>query len=135
MIITQTTGAYKPEFIKSLTANDIIELQDIVRRVPAADHVVEFAVKLARATRPQDSLSSSYIKQFVNWGAGPRGAQALILGAKARAVLEGRTTVAEDDVRAIATPVLRHRVLVNFNAEAEGLNSEKIIGRLLEEIK
>ena len=131
MIITRTTSAHKPELKKVLTAKDILSLQDIVRRVPVPEHVVDYAVKLVRATRPKEKESPDFVKQFVNWGSGPRGAQALILGAKARAVLNGRFAASVEDVKAVVYSSLRHRILVNFHAEAEGMNSEEIIKRLL----
>ena len=131
-IISQTTGSYQPEPESVLSHGEIIELQDIVRRVPAADHAVEYSVKLARSTRPQDESSPEFVRRFVGWGAGPRAAQALILGAKARALLYGRYAVSVEDIRAVALPALRHRIIVNFHAEAEGVSSETIINRLLE---
>lgn len=131
-IITQTTGAYQPEVKKVLTAKEIVTLQEIVRKVPASDYVVDYAVKLVRKTRPGNAEAPDYVKQFVGWGAGPRGAQALILGAKARAILAGRVSVSTDDVKDVAYAGLRHRVLVNFHGEAEGFNSEEIIRRILE---
>lgn len=133
-IIAQTTADYAPQLSKVLTADEIKALQDIVRRVPAAEHVVDFAVRLVRATRPQDASAPDIVKQFVGWGAGPRAAQALILGAKARAVLQGRTAVDIDDIRAVAYPSLRHRVLVNFHAEAEGVTAAGIVEKLLSTI-
>lgn len=133
-IITQTTGAYLPNLKKVLSSEEILSLQDIVRRVPAADHAIDYAVKLVRSTRPQDSLSTDFVKKFVSWGAGPRGAQALIIGAKARAILQERYAVSVDDIKAIAFPSLRHRVLANFNAEAEGIKSEEIIRQLISEL-
>jgi MoxR-like ATPase len=129
-IITRTTGNQSIELSRILTADDILRLQEIVRKVPAADHVVEYAVRLVRRTRPQDVDAPEFVKQYVQWGAGPRAAQALILGAKARAVLAGRYAVSVDDIKAIALPSLRHRVLVNFHAESEGIASEEIIKRL-----
>ncbi|HBU69909.1 MAG TPA: AAA family ATPase [Elusimicrobia bacterium] len=132
-IVSRTTGEFNAVSEKLLTAQEIIALQDIVRRVPAADHAVEFAVRLARATRPHENTSPDFVKQFVNWGAGPRGAQALILGAKAKAILEGRFAVSVEDIKAVAAPALRHRVLVNFNGEAEGMTADKLISRLLEQ--
>jgi MoxR-like ATPase len=130
-IVLQTTGAHTPELTTVLAAKDIIDLQDIVRKVPAADHVVDYAVRLVRASRPKEDGTPDFVKQFVSWGAGPRGAQALVLAAKARAILSGRYAVSADDVTAMAFPCLRHRLLVNFNAEADGITSEEIIRRLV----
>jgi MoxR-like ATPase len=134
-IITRTTSAYKPELKKVLTDKDILSLQDIVRRVPVSEHVVDYAVKLVRSSRPKAEGSPDFVKQFVNWGAGPRGAQALILGAKARAILNGRFAASIEDVKALVYPSLRHRILVNFHAEAEGMNSEAIIKKLLDSME
>jgi MoxR-like ATPase len=130
-IISRTTGSCEPDVHTLIGAAEIQELQEIVRRVPAADHAVEYAVRLARSSRPQEDGAPDFVRQYVTWGAGPRGAQALILGAKARAVLAGRYAVSREDIAAVALPGLRHRVLVNFNAEADGVRSEDIIGRLL----
>jgi MoxR-like ATPase len=132
-VVLQTTGDVQPELQRVLTADDIIALQTIVRRVPAAEHAVDYAVRLARATRPQSAGSPEFVRQFVRWGAGPRGAQALVLAAKARALICGRPAVSRDDIDAVALPCLRHRVLVNFHAEAEGITTEKIITRLIEQ--
>ena len=133
-IIEQTTGSYKPELAKILSDSDILELQEIVRKVPVAEHVSDYAVKLARASRPKDPSAPDFVKQFVNWGAGPRAAQALILGAKARAILYGRYAASLEDVKAVAYTSLRHRILLNFHAEAEGITTSEIIRRLLDEI-
>jgi MoxR-like ATPase len=111
-----------------------LELQKIVRRVPAADHVVRYAMKLVRLTRPHKPGAPQFIRDFVNWGAGPRASQYLVLGAKARAVLYGRFHAGLDDIRAVAFPVLRHRIVTNFNAEAEGVKTDDIIRRLIETV-
>ena len=116
-----------------LDAAQILHFQDLVRRVPVASHVVAYAVRLARATRPGASDGRG-IHEFVGWGAGPRAGQYLVLGAKARAALGGRPTPGCEDVRAIAPAVLRHRIVTNFNAEAEGINADQLIERLLQEI-
>ncbi|MBN1823649.1 MAG: MoxR family ATPase [Endomicrobiales bacterium] len=134
-IVTQTTGTWSPKLEKSLSNKEILALQDIVRKVPASDYTVDYAVKLARASRPKEDSAPDFVKQFVSWGAGPRGAQALIIGAKARALLNGRYAVSCDDVKAVAFPSLRHRIIVNFNAEAEGISSEEIIRRLLDNVQ
>ncbi len=130
-IVLKTTGAGHVELKKVLNAEEIIALQEIVRRVPVSDYVAEYAVKLAAASRPTYS-QYDFIKKWVNWGAGPRASQNLILGSKARAVLAGRYAATVEDVRSLAYSVLRHRILLNFNAEAEGVNVEQVIGKLLE---
>jgi len=134
-IVTSTTTTYQPEFERVLSGEDILKLHEIVRRVPAADNVVRYAVKLARATRPNNGDSPEFVQNWVSWGAGPRSGQYLILGGKARAILRGRFNVSIEDVKAVAHPVLRHRILTNFHAEAEGVDSDGIIDRLLNEVK
>jgi MoxR-like ATPase len=130
-IVATTTSAYEAEPAKVMGVARILELQRLVRRVPVADHVVRYAVRLARASRPGPE-SASFVRDWVSWGAGPRAAQYLVLGAKARAALAGRPTPAADDVRAVAPSVLRHRIIPNFTAEADGISSLDIIARLLE---
>lgn len=132
-IIMQTTGAYEPELDKVLSSEEILQLQDIVRKVPVADHVADFAVKLVRMTRP-DGDAPDFVKQSVSWGAGPRGAQAIIMGAKARAILQGRYAVSVDDIKAVAFPGLRHRIIMSFHGEAEGMNTEQLISKLIVEV-
>jgi MoxR-like ATPase len=114
-----------------LKAKDIISLQKLVRRVPVADTVVNFAVDLVRKTRPNYEDAPGIVKQTISWGAGPRASQYLILAAKTRAILGGRPTPEIDDVRAIAKPVLRHRLVTNFHAEAEGTSAIDIIDKLM----
>jgi len=109
----------------------VLKLQEITRRVPVSDHLVGYATDLARASRPGSPEAPQFVKDFVAWGAGPRAAQYLVVGAKARAILMGRYNVSCDDVRAMALPVLRHRIFTNFNADAEGVTSEDIIAELL----
>ncbi|MDE2312752.1 MAG: MoxR family ATPase, partial [Elusimicrobia bacterium] len=133
-VVLETTGEKRVELKTVLDAKEMESLQDLVRRVPAADSAVELAVRLARATRPADASSPKEVKSWLSWGAGPRAAQALVLGAKSRAVLSGRLAASEDDVRAVAKPVLRHRLVLNFQAEAEGVQADAIIERLLGEI-
>ena len=106
-----------------------------MRRVPAAPHVIRHALDLARATRPDDPSTPDLVKQMVSWGAGPRAVQFLVLGAKARAILQGRYHASTEDVRAIAHPVLRHRIITNFSAEAEGYPADRIIDVLLDTMK
>jgi MoxR-like ATPase len=133
-IVETTTSAYAPDLERVLGAADILQLQRLVRRVPVPKHVVEYAVNLARATRPSDDGVPEFVRNWVSWGAGPRASQFLILGAKTRAILGGRYTPGCDDVRAVAKPVLRHRIVTNFNAEAEGISTVDIVDRLLKEV-
>jgi len=131
LIVTNTTSAYEAEPKTVLSTERILELQRLVRRIPVSEHVVRFAVRLARATRPDDG-AAPFIRDWVSWGAGPRAAQYLVLGAKARAALSGRPTPSADDVKAVAPAVLRHRIIPNFTAEADGISSLDIIAKLLE---
>jgi MoxR-like ATPase len=133
-IVKRTTTGPLASVTPTLSGKQILELQQIVRRVPVADHVVRYALALARRTRPDRPDAPEFVRQYVTWGAGPRASQYLVLGAKARAVLGGRFYAGVDDVRAVAHPVLRHRILTNFNAEAEGIKPDEIIRRLLESV-
>lgn len=131
-IVKLTTFGVEEKTKKVITAKEIIKLQDIVRNIPVADEVVEFAVKLAASSRP--GSNDEFINNYVSWGAGPRASQYLILGSKARAILRGTYNVSINDVKALAGPVLRHRIIPNFNAESEGINTENIITHLLESV-
>jgi MoxR-like ATPase len=133
-IVEETTSAYEATLDKVLGADDIQRLQHLVRRVPVAEDVVRYAVRLVRATRPRDPEAPSFIRDWVAWGAGPRASQYLVLGAKTRAVLDGRYTPVVDDVRAVARATLRHRIVTNFNAEAEGVADVDIVDRLVREV-
>ncbi len=133
-IAETTTQDIVPDVAEVLSGDDIIRLQHMVRRVPVAPHVIHYALRLVRATRIRDENSPEFIKDWVSWGAGPRGVQYLLLGGKARAMLEGRFYVSTEDIRAMAKPVLRHRVITNFNAESTGIFSDEVIDRLLEEL-
>jgi MoxR-like ATPase len=133
-IVKLTTAPFKPQVAKTLNAAEIQELQEIVRRVPAADHVIRYAMKLVRLTRISKGGVPKFIQDNVSWGAGPRASQYLILGGKARAILQGRYYVSTEDIAAVALPALRHRIITNFNAEAEGINSDKIVEMLLKEV-
>ncbi len=133
-IVRMTTSTHKPNVTKILSGSDILELQDVVRKVPVADHVSRYAVRLARMTRREKGEVPDFIRDYVSWGAGPRASQYLVLAAKARAVLYGRYHVSTDDVRAVAGPVLRHRIVTNFNAEAEGLRPDDIVKRLIKAV-
>jgi MoxR-like ATPase len=132
-IVRTTTSAYTSEVIPVLGADDLLAFQRLVRRVPVADSVVDFAVGLVRKTRPGVNGVPKYIHEFVSWGAGVRASQYLILTAKARAIVHGRYAASIDDVRAVAQPVMRHRIVTNFNAEAERIGTVEIVQRLLEE--
>ncbi len=131
-IVASTTSRQTSEVNKVLGADEIIALQELVRRVPVSDKVVRYAVELVRSTRPDDSHAPDFVREWINWGAGPRAGQYAILGAKTMAVLDGRYTPGEEDVRRVILPVLRHRVITNFNAEAEGVSVEDVLKRLLE---
>ncbi|TMQ72824.1 MAG: MoxR family ATPase [Candidatus Eisenbacteria bacterium] len=138
-IVATTTSAYEAKLERVLGAEDILALQRIIRRVPVADHVVRYAVRLARATRggagaPGGALSGDLVGKWVSWGAGPRASQYLVLGAKTRAVLLGRFAPGIEDVKAVALSVLRHRIVTNFTAEAEGVKPERIIDELLKSV-
>jgi len=130
-IVESTTSAYVPDLEQVLSGADIIKLQQLIRRVPVPDHVLDYAVKLARSTRPTED-SPEFVRDWVSWGAGPRASQYLVLGAKTRAILRGKLAPETEDVRAVAGPVLRHRIVTNFNAEADGVSSQQIVDRLVE---
>jgi MoxR-like ATPase len=132
-IVATTTSSYEAKLERVLGGADILALQKLIRRVPVADHVVRYAVRLARATRGRED-APAFVKQWVSWGAGPRASQFLVLGAKTRAVMHGRFAPGIDDVRAVAPAVLRHRVVTNFTAEAEGVRPDRIIQDLLKEV-
>jgi MoxR-like ATPase len=130
-IVEQTTGSRKERLDPVLDAEALRGMQDLVRRIPVSKELIRASVTLARMTRPADAEAPAFIKEFVEWGAGPRASQYLVLGAKARAALEGRPMADLDDVRTVAPAVLRHRVLTNFSAEAAGRNSEDVVQELL----
>ena len=130
-IVKRTTADIAVEVTPTLSGERIMALHKIVRRVPVADHVIGYALQLTRLTRPSNGDVPAFIRDYVQWGAGPRASQYLILGAKARAVLQGRFYANCEDVRAVAYPVLRHRIMTNFNAEAEGIKTDEIIRRLI----
>ena len=132
-IVATTTSSYEAKLERVLTGPQIVELQKLVRRVPAAEHVVRYAVRLARATRIGDG-APELTRAWVSWGAGPRASQYLVLGAKTRAVLQGRFAPGIEDVRAVAPSVLRHRIVTNFTAEAEGIKPDRIIDELLKTV-
>jgi len=143
-ILAQTTTTEEPRVAAVATGKQIERARVLVREIPAADNVIDFAARLVRASRPSSSAVETkpsaegaldFVRQWVRWGAGPRAGQALLLAGKARAVLQGRPAVSLDDVRAVAAPVLRHRILVNFQAEAEGVDAETIVARLAEAVR
>jgi MoxR-like ATPase len=133
-IAKATTGSTLAAVNKLIGAEQLMQLQQLVRRVPISDHVAAYAVRLARATRPATAAAGDIVRKFVAWGAGPRAVQYLVLGAKARAILGGTTNVACEHVRSVAPLVLRHRVLTNFAAEAEGVDSDQLVQRLLKSV-
>jgi MoxR-like ATPase len=134
-IVKSTTTIQTHELKAVLNGQQIVQLQELVRRVPVSDHLVDYAVSLARSTRPNEESAPDFIKNWVNWGAGPRASQYLILAAKTRAILDGRPTPGPEDVRFAAYPVLRHRIVTSFNAEADGVDTEQIIKRLLDSVQ
>ena len=131
-IVRRTTADVTNKVMPTLSAEEIVSLGDIVRRVPVADHITRYALKFTRLTRVDRGEVPDFVRDYVSWGAGPRASQYLVLGAKARAVLHGRHFVSCEDIRAVAAPVLRHRIITNFNAEAEGIKPDDIITRLTE---
>jgi MoxR-like ATPase len=134
LIAATTTSDISTEVQQVLSGEDILRLQELVRRVPVPSHLIHFALRIVRATRVLEDDCPEFVKESISWGAGPRGVQNLLLGCKARAVLEGRSYATTDDLRAVAKPVLRHRVITNFNAESSGVTSDDVIDQLLAEI-
>jgi MoxR-like ATPase len=133
-VVTQTTSRHSAEVEAIFTGEDILRFHDMVRRVPCAREVVRYAVRLAAASRPGQLGSPDFVNQWVSWGAGLRAGQYLVLGAKARALLQGRAHVSTDDIRALAHPTLRHRILVGYKADAEGVSVDDVIDRLLKHV-
>jgi MoxR-like ATPase len=131
-IVRRTTADAMPNLAATLSAEDILSMQSIVRRVPVADHVARYALRFTRLTRREKGDVPQFVKDYVSWGAGPRASQYLVLGAKARAILHGRYHAECEDVRAVVAPVLRHRIVTNFNAEAEGIKTDDIVRKLIE---
>jgi MoxR-like ATPase len=134
-ILAQTTRTEKVEVRKILSARAIINLQKLVHSVAVSEYIVKYVSRLVRATRPKDETAPQFVRDLVDWGAGPRAGQFLINGGKALAAMDGRFSVAIDDVKRIAVPVLRHRISTNFQAQAEGMTTEDVILRLLKEVK
>ncbi len=133
-IVNATTQTARHDIRTVLRGQDVLWIQQLVRRVPASQHMVDYAVDIARATRPKEPPSPEFVKNWLAWGAGPRAAQNIILTAKARVILHGRFAVTADDVRAMTPPVLRHRIITNFNADAEGIDAAQVIERILETV-
>jgi len=133
-ILKQTTGSERPQLESALTGKQILALQEVVRRVPVAEHVYVYARDLIRATRPNEDAAPKFTRDYIGWGAGPRAGQNLIVGAKARAILEGRFHVSTDDVKSVAHPVLRHRIVTTFHADSEGITPDNVISMLLKQI-
>jgi len=133
-IVMATTRSSKQEISPVLQGRDIVWIQQLVREVPVAEHMVDYAVDLVRATRPKEPPSPDFVKNWLAWGAGPRAAQNIILGAKARTIIHGRFAVTAEDIRAITYPVLRHRLFTNFNADAEGVDVDQVIERILQTV-
>ena len=130
-IVESTTSRNRAELDTVLTAEDIVRIRELVKKVPISNQILSYAIRLVRATRDQELGT---VKDYVNWGAGPRAGQHLVMGSKVRAIMHGRPTPSRDDVRAIAPPVLRHRIVTNFNADADGITTDEIIEKLLNEI-
>lgn len=133
-VVTSTTSTYTPQLERVITGKEVMEFQKVVRKVPLSEQVAQYAVRLVSASRPDSRQAPDYVKNWVSWGAGLRASQYLILGGKARAIMQGRYNVSINDIKALARPVLRHRILTNFYAESEKITSEEIIKRLLETV-
>jgi len=134
-VVTQTTSRAPAPIDALFTGEDVMRFHEVVRKVPIAEDVARYAVRLAAASRPKQKDSLDFINEWVSWGAGTRAGQYLVLGAKVRALLHGRAHVTPEDIQALAQPVLRHRILINYRAEAEGVSVEKVIERLLETVQ
>lgn len=133
-IVRRTTTDTHESVEPQLTSEEIVALTQVVRRVPIADHIAQYGLQIARLSRPKTDEAPDFVKSYVQWGAGPRASQYLVLGAKANALIHGREFVSHEDIRQVALPVLRHRIRTNFSAEAEGVDSSEIIRRLIEMI-
>ena len=133
-IVASTTSSQQPVLNKVIRADKILKLQELVRKVPASSHVIGYAVKLVRASRPQEAEALPFVKEWTEWGAGPRASQFFVLAAKARAVMDGRYVASTEDIRAVVPSILRHRIITNFKAQAEGISSLDVIDRLLQEV-
>lgn len=134
-IVATTTSSYQPVLNKVINGEKILQIQELVRRVPASSYVIGYAVKLLRSSRPKEDEALPFVKEWVEWGAGPRASQHLILAAKARAIMHGRYVASLEDVKAMVPSILRHRIITNFKAQAEGITSLDIVDHLLKEVK
>lgn len=134
-IVQTTTSEYIPKLNKVVSSEEIINFQNLVRKVPVAENVIQYAVKSANMTRPSNELSPQFIKDWISWGAGPRASQYLVLAAKTKAVMQGRFTPNIEDINFAMVPVLRHRIITNFSAEADGINSVNVIEKIMERLK
>src|SRR5690606_16093727 len=126
----QTTADFETKVSEALSAEEILHLSHVIRRVPIADHLARYAIAITRQTRTRQTTVPEMVSKYVSWGAGPRASQFLVLGAKARAALQGRHCVEREDIQAVAAPVLRHRLITNFNAEADGVRADDVIRHL-----
>src|SRR6185369_3789897 len=133
-VVTQTTGVEQPAPARVLTGADILQFQELARQVPIAEDVARYVVRLVDASRPGRAGTPEFVEQWVKWGAGLRASQALVRGAKARALMHGRYHVSLKDIQALAKPILRHRIMTNFYAESERINTDKVVERLLEAV-
>jgi MoxR-like ATPase len=129
-IVKQTTSNRDVQLNEILTGTDIMEIQDLIRKIPVVDNVLTYAVELATKTRPDSDKAPDFVKNYLSWGAGPRASQYLVLGAKAHAAINGKYSPDQEDVRAVAPSILRHRIVKNYKAEAEGLDVDDIVNRL-----
>ena len=134
VMIESTTAKLDYAIDPVLNGPEVLRLQAVVRNMPVSRHIVEYATELARVSRPTDEHALNFVKEYVSWGAGPRAPQCMILGVKARAVLDGRVNISCADVRAIAKPVMRHRIFTNFNADADGVSVDDVIDKLMEAV-
>ena len=133
-IVATTTSSYQPVLQKVITGEKILEMQDLVRKVPASSHVIGYAVRLLRATRPREPEALPFVKDWVEWGAGPRASQHLILAAKAKAIMDGRYVASVEDIKSVIRPILKHRIITNFKAQAESITSLEVIDQVLKEV-
>jgi MoxR-like ATPase len=129
-VVKNTTSTNQVTLNKIISASEIVEFQQLVRNIPVSDHVLEYAVRMVSKTRPQGELATPQVKRLLNWGAGPRASQFLVLGAKCHAVISGKYSPDIEDVQAVAKPILRHRIVRSYHAEAEGLSTDDIIEQL-----
>ena len=134
-MVASTTTSFQPDLRKAINAEKILEMQSLVRKVPASTHVIGYAVKLVRASRPKEAEALPFVKEWTEWGAGPRASQYLILASKARAVMDGRYVASVEDIKAVLPSIMKHRIITNFKAQAEGITSLDIIERLLQGVK